>query len=52
MREITEEWISKAEDDYRSVEALLYVVEIPIVDTVFSLPAVCGKICKGLSRRT
>ena len=33
MREITEEWIFKAENDYRSAEALLYVVEIPIVDT-------------------
>jgi HEPN domain-containing protein len=33
MREITEEWISKAEDDYRSADALLYVVEVPIVDT-------------------
>jgi HEPN domain-containing protein len=33
MREITEEWISKAEDDYRSAEALLYVIEPPIVDT-------------------
>lgn len=25
MREITEEWIFKAENDYRSAEALLYV---------------------------
>jgi HEPN domain-containing protein len=33
MREITEEWIFKAENDYRSAEALLYVVEPPIVDT-------------------
>lgn len=33
MREITEEWVFKAEDDYRSAEALLYVLEIPIVDT-------------------
>lgn len=33
MREITEEWVLKAEDDYRSAEALLYVVEIPIVET-------------------
>lgn len=33
MREITEEWVLKAEDDYRSAEALLYAVEIPIVDT-------------------
>jgi len=33
MREITEEWIFKAEDDYRSAEGLLYVLEPPIVDT-------------------
>jgi HEPN domain-containing protein len=33
MREITEEWILKAEDDYRSAEALLYMVEAPIVET-------------------
>jgi len=33
MREITEEWVFKAEDDYRSAEALLYEIEIPVVDT-------------------
>jgi HEPN domain-containing protein len=33
MREISEEWVLKAEDDYRSAEALLYVVEPPIVET-------------------
>ena len=33
MRAITEEWVFKAEDDYRSAEALLYEIEIPIVDT-------------------
>jgi len=33
MRAITKEWVFKAEDDYRSAEALLYVVEPPIVDT-------------------
>ncbi len=33
MREIAEEWIVKADDDYRSAEALLYVVDVPIVDT-------------------
>ena len=33
MRAITEEWIFKAEDDYRSAEALLHEIEIPVVDT-------------------
>lgn len=33
MREIAKEWVFKAEDDYLSAEALLYVVESPIVDT-------------------
>ena len=33
MREITEEWVFKAEDDYRSAEALLYEIEEPVVDT-------------------
>jgi HEPN domain-containing protein len=33
MRAISEEWVFKAEDDYRSAEALLYEIEIPIVDT-------------------
>jgi HEPN domain-containing protein len=33
MREITEEWVFKAEDDYRSAEALLYLAEPPIVET-------------------
>ena len=33
MRAITEEWVFKAEDDHRSAEALLYEIEIPIVDT-------------------
>src|ERR1041385_7292147 len=33
MREITEEWVFKADDDYRSAEALLYLVEPPIVET-------------------
>jgi len=33
MRAITKEWVFKAEDDYRSAEALLYEIEIPIVDT-------------------
>lgn len=33
MREITSEWVFKAEDDYRSAEALLYEIEIPVIDT-------------------
>lgn len=32
MREITEEWVFKAEDDFRAAEALLYEIEIPVVD--------------------
>lgn len=33
MREITKEWIFKAEGDYRSAEVLLYQIEIPEIDT-------------------
>ncbi|MDP1547312.1 MAG: HEPN domain-containing protein [Anaerolineales bacterium] len=33
MRAISEEWVVKAEDDYRSAEALLYEIEVPVVDT-------------------
>ena len=33
MREVTREWISKAEGDYRSAEVLLYQIEIPEIDT-------------------
>ena len=33
MREITSEWIVKAEDDYRSAEILLYKIEKPVIDT-------------------
>ena len=33
MREVTEEWISKAEGDYRSAEVLLYQIEPPEIDT-------------------
>src|SRR6266545_5056722 len=33
MREVTSEWISKAEGDYRSAEVLLYQIEIPEIDT-------------------
>jgi len=33
MREMTSEWVLKAEDDYRSAEALLYEIEIPVIDT-------------------
>src|SRR6266498_5336636 len=32
MREVTSEWISKAEGDYRSAEVLLYQIEIPEID--------------------
>jgi HEPN domain-containing protein len=33
MREVTREWISKAEGDYRSAEILLFQIENPEVDT-------------------
>lgn len=33
MREVTKEWVSKAEGDYRSAEVLLYQIEIPEIDT-------------------
>ena len=33
MREITSEWVLKAEDDYRSAEILLYEIETPVIDT-------------------
>ena len=33
MREVTSEWISKAEGDYRSAEVLLNQIEPPEVDT-------------------
>ena len=33
MREITNEWISKAEGDYRTADALLYEIEVPEIDT-------------------
>jgi len=33
MREITSEWVAKAEGDYRSAEALLTLLEIPEIDT-------------------
>jgi HEPN domain-containing protein len=33
MREITKEWVFKAEGDHRSAEALLYQIEIPEIDT-------------------
>ena len=33
MREVTKEWISKAEGDYHSAEALLFKIEIPEIDT-------------------
>jgi HEPN domain-containing protein len=33
MREVTSEWISKAEGDYRSAEVLLYQIETPEIDT-------------------
>jgi hypothetical protein len=33
MREITKEWVFKAEGDYRSAEVLLYQIEIPEIDT-------------------
>ena len=32
MREVTKEWISKAEGDYRSAKALLYEIEVPEID--------------------
>jgi HEPN domain-containing protein len=33
MREVTREWISKAEGDYRSARILLYQIDDPEVDT-------------------
>lgn len=33
MREVTSEWISKAEGDYRSAKVLLYQIETPEIDT-------------------
>ena len=33
MREVTNEWISKAEGDYRSADVLLHQIEIPEIDT-------------------
>ncbi len=33
MNALTDEWVFKAEDDYRSAEALLYEIETPIADT-------------------
>ncbi len=32
MRELADEWVLKAEGDYRSAEALLYQIEIPEID--------------------
>jgi HEPN domain-containing protein len=33
MREVTNEWITKAEGDYRSAEVLLFQIENPEIDT-------------------
>ena len=33
MREVTKEWILKAEGDYRSADALLHEIEIPEIDS-------------------
>lgn len=33
MREVTKEWIFKAEGDYRSANALLHEIEIPEIDS-------------------
>lgn len=33
MREVTKEWVYKAEGDYRSAEVLLYQIEVPEIDT-------------------
>lgn len=32
MREVTSEWIVKAEGDYHAAEALLYEIEVPEID--------------------
>jgi HEPN domain-containing protein len=32
MREVTSEWIAKAEGDYHAAEALLYEIEVPEID--------------------
>lgn len=33
MREVTSEWISKAEGDFRSAQVLLYKIEVPEIDS-------------------
>lgn len=33
MREVTEEWIAKAESDHHSAEVLLFQIEVPEIDT-------------------
>jgi len=33
MRAVTKEWVSKAEGDYRSADALLHKIEVPEIDT-------------------
>ncbi len=33
MREVTEEWVSKAEGDYHAAGVLLYEIEVPEIDS-------------------
>ncbi len=33
MREVTREWVAKAEGDFHSAEALLYEIEVPEIDS-------------------
>lgn len=33
MREVTSEWVSKAEGDFRSAEILLFQIDVPEIDT-------------------
>jgi HEPN domain-containing protein len=33
MNEVTSEWVSKAEQDFHSADALLHAVEVPFADT-------------------
>jgi HEPN domain-containing protein len=33
MNEVTSEWVSKAEQDFQSADALLHAVDVPLADT-------------------
>ena len=46
MREVTSEWISKAEGDYRSAEVLLYQIESPEIDAGCFHCQQCAGVCE------